>query len=128
MLILSRVCAEFYDKHNNLLDRITAKDLGIFREISDTVKQDPLFQMLIDDGSIKYPADDAKDKALEQDPFAGTTAEGKEIKPKAAVKTKTAAKAKDTSSAKDSSSAKDTSSVRQSLTASPQGEALNGTV
>ena len=94
MLILSRVCAEFYDKHNNLLDRITPRDLGSFREISDAVKQDPLFQMLVDDGSIKYPADDAKDKALEQDPFAGTTAEGKEIKPKTAAKPKAAAKAK----------------------------------
>ena len=94
MLILSRVCAEFYDKHNNPLDRITPRDLGSFREISDAVKQDPLFQMLVDDGSIKYPADDAKDKALEQDPFAGTTAEGKEIKPKTAAKPKAAAKAK----------------------------------
>ena len=94
MLILSRVCAEFYDKHNNLLDRITPRDLGSFREISDAVKQDPLFQLLVDDGSIKYPADDAKDKALEQDPFAGTTAEGKEIKPKAVAKPKAAAKAK----------------------------------
>ena len=84
MLILSRVCAEFYDKHNNLLGRITPRDLGTFREISDAVRQDPLFQLLVEDGSIKYPADDAKDKALEQDPFAGTTAEGKEIKPKAA--------------------------------------------
>ena len=94
MLILSRVCAEFYDKHNNLLDRITPRDLGSFREISDAVKQDPLFQMLVDDGSIKYPADDAKDKALENDPFAGTTADGKEIKPKTAAKPKAAAKAK----------------------------------
>ena len=88
MLILSRVCAEFYDKHNNLLDRITPRDLGSFREVS------ALFQMLVDDGSIKYPADDAKDKALENDPFAGTTAEGKEIKPKTAAKPKAASKAK----------------------------------
>ena len=94
MLILSRVCAEFYDKHNNLLDRITPRDLGSFREISDAVKQDPLFQMLVEDGSIKYPADEAKDKALEQDPFAGTTAEGKEIKPKAASKSKEATNVK----------------------------------
>ena len=72
MLILSRVCAEFYDKHNNLLGRITSRDLGTFREISDAVRQDPLFQLLVEDGSIKYPADEAKDKALEQDPFAGT--------------------------------------------------------
>ena len=94
MLILSRVCAEFYDKHNNLLGRITPRDLGTFREISDAVRQDPLFQLLVDDGSIKYPADEAKDKALEQDPFAGTTAEGKEIKPKAAAKSKDAANVK----------------------------------
>ncbi len=92
MLILSRVCAEFYDKHNNLLDRINPRDLGTFREIADAVKQDPLFQLLVDDGSIKYPADDAKDKALENDPFAGTTAEGKEIKPKAAARPKTKTK------------------------------------
>ena len=63
MLILSRVCAEFYDKHNNLLGRITPRDLGTFREISDAVRQDPLFQLLVEDGSIKYPADEAKDKA-----------------------------------------------------------------
>ena len=69
MLILSRVCAEFYDKHNNLLGRITPRDLGTFREISDAVRQDPLFQLLVEDGSIKYPADEAKDKALEQDPL-----------------------------------------------------------
>ena len=92
MLILSRVCAEFYDKHNNLLGWITPRDLGTFREISDAVRQDPLFQLLVEDGSIKYPADEAKDKALEQDPFAGTTAEGKEIKPKAAAKPKAESK------------------------------------
>ncbi len=39
MLILSRVCAEFYDKHNNLLGRITPRDLGTFREISDRMKR-----------------------------------------------------------------------------------------
>ena len=38
--------------------------------------------MLVDDGSIKFPADAAKDKALEQDPFAGTTPDGREKKPK----------------------------------------------
>ena len=61
--------------------------------------------MLVDDGSIKFPADAAKDKALEQDPFAGTTPDGREkrpsvetetkaeIKPKAESKPKTTAKA-----------------------------------
>ena len=94
MLILSRVCADFYDKNHNLLHRITARDLGSFRTVPEAVKEDPLFQMLVDDGSIKYPADDARDKALEQDPYAGATAEGKDIKPKKVSKPKTASKAK----------------------------------
>ena len=88
MLILSRVCADFYDRNNHLLHRITSHDLGDFRYAPDTIQEDPLFQMLVDDGSIKFPADDAKDKALEQDPYAGATAEGKDIKPKTTSKAK----------------------------------------
>ena len=89
MLILARVCADFYNKNRTLLGRIVPKDLGRFIELPDDIKQDPLFKMLVDDGSIKFPADDAKDKSLEQDPFAGTTADGKDIKPKTTAKTKT---------------------------------------
>ena len=94
MLILSRVCADFYDRNNHLLHRFTSRDLGDFRYAPDTIQEDPLFQMLVDDGSIKFPADDAKDKALEQDPYAGATAEGKDIKPKTATKSKSSSKAK----------------------------------
>ena len=82
MLILARVCADFYDRNRNLLHRILPVHLGIFHEAPDSIRQDPLFQMLVDDGSIKFPADAAKDKALEQDPFAGTTPDGREKKPK----------------------------------------------
>ena len=38
--------------------------------------------------------DAAKDKALEQDPFAGATAEGKDVKPKAEPKAKAESKPK----------------------------------
>ena len=83
MLILARVCADFYDRNRNLLHRILPVHLGTFHEAPDSIKQDPLFQMLVDDGSIKYPADAAKDRALEQDPYAGADATGKDIRPKA---------------------------------------------
>ena len=86
MLILARVCADFYDRNRNLLHRITPRDLNLFREVPESIQQDPLFQMLVDDGSIKYPADAAKDRALEQDPFAGTTPDGREIRPKVETK------------------------------------------
>ena len=99
MLILARVCADFYDKNRNLLHRITPRDLNLFREVPESIQQDPLFQMLVDDGSIKFPADAAKDKALEQDPFAGTTPDGREIKPKVETKPKAESKPKTTTKA-----------------------------
>ena len=86
MLILARVCADFYDRNRNLLHRILPVHLGTFHEAPDSIRQDPLFQMLVDDGSIKYPADAAKDRALEQDPYAGADATGKDIRPKAETK------------------------------------------
>ena len=97
MLILARVCADFYDKDRNLIHRIRPADLGLFQEAPDGIKQDPLFQMLVDDGSIKFPEDAAKDKALEQDPFAGATPDGRDIqskaeKPKTETKPKTVTK------------------------------------
>ena len=95
MLILARVCADFYDRNRNLLHRILPVHLGTFHEAPDSIRQDPLFQMLVDDGSIKYPADAAKDRALEQDPYAGADATGKDIRPKA-KKPKAETKAKTT--------------------------------
>ena len=83
MLILSRVCADFYDSRRNLLFRITPHDMGLFVDAPESVKQDPLFQMLVDDGSVKFPEDARSNKALENDPMAGATAEGKELKSKA---------------------------------------------
>ena len=94
MLMLSRVCADFYDTHRKLLFRITRNDLGLFVDAPESIKQDPLFQMLVNDGSIKFPEDAKTNKALENDPMAGATAEGKEIKPKAKPAAKPKAESK----------------------------------
>ncbi len=99
MLILARVCADFYDKNRNLLHRITPRDLNLFQDAPESIRQDPLFQMLVDDGSIKFPADAAKDRALEQDPYAGADATGKDIRPKTETKPKAETKAKATAKA-----------------------------
>ena len=106
MWILARVCADFYDKKRNLLHRIIPSDRGVYREVPDSIKEDPLFQMLLDDGSIVFvPKDDGAKRALENDPYAGITPDGREkrpsvetetkaeIKPKAESKPKTTAKA-----------------------------------
>ena len=65
MLILARVCADFYDKNRNLLHRITPRDLNLFKDAPESIRQDPLFQMLVDDGSIKFPEDARTNRALE---------------------------------------------------------------
>ena len=80
MLILSRVCADFYDKRNTLLFRITQHDIGLFVDAPEAIREDPLFQMLVNDKSIKFPEDAKTNRALENDPYAGANAEGKEIK------------------------------------------------
>ena len=80
MLILSRVCADFYDGNRNLIHRITQRDLGLYYDAPDAIQQDPLFHMLVADESILLADTPEKQKALENDPYAGATAEGKAIR------------------------------------------------
>ena len=106
MLILSRVCADFYDRKRNLIHRITRSDLGLFVDAPEGIKEDPLFQMLVDDGSIKFPEDARTNRALENDPKAGTTPDGREIKPKAEPKAPVKAEAKTETKAETKSTVK----------------------
>jgi len=91
MRILSRVCADFYDVNNNLIHRFTRRDLGVYNDVPDAIRQDPLFQMLVDDGSILLADTPIKQKTIENDPYAGATADGRSTDA-ATVKAKTKAK------------------------------------
>ena len=70
MLIRSRVCAEFHDPHGFILFRFKATDLNDFIEVPDPIRQDPLFQMLLNDGSIDIPGRDpaTPDKSPDKKP------------------------------------------------------------
>ena len=94
MLIVPYVCAEFRDKSGNILHRITPDMRGLMQEAPDIIRQDLLFRMLVEDGSIKTPEDAKKDRNLEQDPMRGATADGKEkpVKAEPATKSESAAK------------------------------------
>ena len=78
MLILSRVCAEFHDKNGAVIHRITPAMIGLFHDAPEAIRGDLLFDMLLQDGSIKTPEDARKDRNLERDPMGGATADGKE--------------------------------------------------
>ena len=55
MLILARVCADFYDKNRNLLHRITPRDLNLFQDAPESIRKDPLVLMLVDGVSFDLP-------------------------------------------------------------------------
>ena len=68
MLILSRVCAEFHDKSGAVLFAIRPADRMSFIEAPESIRQDPLFEMLLSDGSLETPTSKADQKKLENDP------------------------------------------------------------
>jgi len=104
---------QFYDSRRNLLFRITPHDLGLFVDAPESVKENPLFRMLVDDGSIKFPEDARSVRTLENDPMAGATADGKEIKE---------TKPRNASKPKSSSGTKATASVKAKTKSDPDSE------
>ena len=68
MLILSRVCAQFHDRHGAPLFRISPADRLTFVEAPEAIRQDPLFQLLILERSLEVAQSVSQKKALENDP------------------------------------------------------------
>ena len=68
MLILSRVCAAFHDKGGEEIFKITPSMRLTFQEAPETIRQDPLFQMLQNERSIEVTDDIVRRKQLENDP------------------------------------------------------------
>jgi len=77
MLILSRVCAEFRDHTGAVVYRVTPETRLTFREAPDSIREDPLFQMLLDEGALEAAVTSVQKKKLEADPLAGTDAAGR---------------------------------------------------
>ncbi len=88
MKILSRVCADFHDQKGNVIYRIRPADRLVYKDDApDEIRDDLLFRMLVDDGSIEVIETAAQKKAMEQDPTAGADATGKKL-PKAKAEEK----------------------------------------
>ena len=85
MLILSRVCAEFRDKSGAVIFNIPPSRLMSFLDAPEEIQADPLFRMLMEDGSLEAVRSVDQQRELEADPAAGITAEGKKPSPKAAA-------------------------------------------
>ena len=80
MKLVSRVCAEFHDSRGSVIYRIGPADrLRYITNAPDAIREDLLFRMLVNDGSIEVIESAAQQKAAEQDPTAGTDASGKKL-------------------------------------------------
>ncbi len=80
MLILSRVCAEFRDRAGNTVFNIRPQDLLSFLEAPEAIREDPLFALLQEDGSLEAVRSVDRQKQLEAEPEAGINAEGRKIR------------------------------------------------
>ena len=80
MLILSRVCAEFRDRAGNTVFNIGPHDLLSFLEAPEAIREDPLFALLQEDGSLEAVRSIDRQKQLEAEPEAGINAEGRKIR------------------------------------------------
>ena len=108
MKILSRVCAEFFDKDRNVIYRIGPADRLVYKDDApEALRDDLLFKLLVADGSIEVVETAEQRKRLESNPMAGIDAEGKKIvvedepKADAVQKTGTRGKAADPGTAVD---------------------------
>ncbi len=84
MLILSRVCAEFHDERGRAVFEVTPATRCTFTEAPDCIRQDPLFQLLLAEGSLEANLTPAARKELESNPTRDADATGKKAKPAAA--------------------------------------------
>ena len=70
MLVVPFACAEFHDKSGNVIHRIHAHELRNITEVPDAIVQDPLYALMVEEGSLKAPESKLDLKALEKDPDA----------------------------------------------------------
>ena len=81
MLIMSRVCVEFHNRRGVKIFSVTPQTRMCMIEAPEAIQEDPIFQMLVDDGSLEASLTPARKKKLEQDPEDGTGPDGKRVVP-----------------------------------------------
>ena len=77
MLILSRVCADFRAPDGAVLFRVTPSTRLTFQEAPEAIRGDPLFGMLLGDGSLEVAGSVVRKKELEADPMKDAEASGR---------------------------------------------------
>ena len=84
MTIISHVAAEFHDPSGKVIFNIPGSDLQKVLNAPEEIQSDPLFALLVRDGSLKAVQTIEEKHQAENDPGTGITAEGKAARAKAA--------------------------------------------
>ena len=74
MIMIPFVCADFHDGKGNVLYSIKPADLRMVQDAPESIRQDPLFAMLVRDGSLRVPESKEELKLLENEPKEKTPA------------------------------------------------------
>ena len=77
MLICSRVCAEFHDRNGIKIFSVTQATRMCLIEAPESITQDPLFHLLLNEGSLEAVQSVPQRERLEKDPAKGSDASGK---------------------------------------------------
>ena len=82
MYLISYVAADFRDPGTGeFIYRVTPAMRGVLQSVPDAIAKaiakDPLYPLLIADGSLKVTEDAREKRVLEQEPLLNVTAEGK---------------------------------------------------
>ena len=80
MYLISHVCAEFHDRKGNLVYRMTPDMRNTIQDAPEAIREDLLFALLLQDGSIVVPENERERKRLEEDPLLGIGADGKAVR------------------------------------------------
>ena len=87
MLVVPFVCAEFHTKTGEVIHTIRAHELRNITEVPDAIVQDPLYALMVKDGTLRAPENKLDLKALENDPDAAIAKTKKPAKTKTKEKT-----------------------------------------
>ena len=79
MRIVSRVAAAFYRPDRTKIFEVTARDMLVILDAPDEICRDPLFDLMVREGSLQVINSVETQKVLEMDPKQGTNAEGRKI-------------------------------------------------
>ena len=93
MIMIPFVCADFHDDKGNVLYSIKPADLRMVQDAPESIRQDPLFGMLVREGSLRVPESKEELKLLENEPKQKAPAAELPESDKAAVKESTPAEA-----------------------------------